>query len=172
MCVHTVFWVAALAQLPAKACAPWQLRTASKVPRKHTPHVQGYAVNVPLQDGLDDDMFLENLFVPVIAEVMQRFDPSVIVLQSGADSVASDKIGKFNLSTCGHASAGRWLREKYPNIPVMVLGGGGYTISNVARTWSYETIAMLNYQDKDIPYLCPLVRPRPALCDRAVTFCL
>jgi histone deacetylase 1/2 len=127
--------------------------------------VQGYAVNVPLCDGLCDDMFLETAFKPVMEEVILRFDPQVVVLQSGADSIASDKIGKFNLSTEGHASAGRWLREQHPNIPVMVLGGGGYTISNVARTWSYETIAMLGYRDEDIPYLCPLVRPTlPTLC--------
>lgn len=122
--------------------------------------VQGYAVNVPLCDGLGDEMFLEAAFKPVMDEVMRRFQPQAVVLQSGADSVASDKIGKFNLSTQGHASAGRWLRETHPGVPVMVLGGGGYTISNVARTWSYETIAMLGYRDEDIPYACPMVRPR------------
>ena len=107
-------------------------------------------------------MFLETVFVPVMDEVMMRFDPAAVVLQSGADSVASDKIGKFNLSTAGHASAGRWLRQHHPNVPVMVLGGGGYTISNVARTWSYETISMLGYTDSDIPHLCPLVRSIPS----------
>lgn len=117
---------------------------------------------MPLSDGLSDDMFLETIFIPVMDEVMRRFDPAVVVLQSGADSVASDKIGKFNLSTTGHASAGRWLRQHHPNVPVMVLGGGGYTISNVARTWSYETISMLGYIDSDIPHLCPLVcAPHP-----------
>jgi acetoin utilization deacetylase AcuC-like enzyme len=25
------------------------------------------------------------------------------------------------------------------NIPLLVLGGGGYTIRNVARAWTYET---------------------------------
>ena len=25
------------------------------------------------------------------------------------------------------------------NVPLMILGGGGYTIRNVARTWAYET---------------------------------
>ena len=120
--------------------------------------MQGYAVNVPLCDGLDDNMFFETAFIPVMEQVMYRFQPTVVVLQSGADSVASDKIGKFNLTTPGHASAGRWLRNTYPNIPVMVLGGGGYTISNVARTWSYETISMLGYQDSDIPYMVPMVR--------------
>jgi hypothetical protein len=72
---------------------------------------------------------------------------------------ADDKIGKFNLSTLGHCSAGRFLRQKWPNVPVLALGGGGYTISNVARTWAYETVALLGYQDCDIPHYCPVVRP-------------
>ncbi len=25
------------------------------------------------------------------------------------------------------------------NLPLMVLGGGGYTVRNVARCWAYET---------------------------------
>jgi acetoin utilization deacetylase AcuC-like enzyme len=121
-------------------------------------HLQGYAVNVPLTDGIDDDMFINDAFIPVIDGVMEYYQPSVIVLQCGADSLAGDKIGKFNLSTMGHADAGRYLRQAHPNVPVMMLGGGGYTISNVARTWSYETIAMLGYQDEQISHYCPMVR--------------
>lgn len=121
--------------------------------------IQGYAVNVPLTDGLDDEMFVNDVFIPVIDGVMEHYQPSVIVLQCGADSLAGDKIGKFNLTTLGHAEAGRYLRQMYPNVPVMMLGGGGYTISNVARTWSYETISMLGYQDEQISYYCPIVWP-------------
>ena len=29
------------------------------------------------------------------------------------------------------------------NIPLIVLGGGGYTIENVARCWTYETAVIL-----------------------------
>jgi hypothetical protein len=125
--------------------------------------MQGYAVNVPLTDGLDDEMFVHHAFVPVMDGVMAQFAPTAIVLQCGADSLAGDKIGKFNLTTQGHAEAGRYLREVYPNVPVMMLGGGGYTISNVARTWSYETVTMLGYQDDQIPHLCPIVRFLDAL---------
>lgn len=103
-------------------------------------------------------MFVNDVFIPVVDGVMEYYQPSVIVLQCGADSLAGDKIGKFNLTTLGHAEAGRYLRQMYPNVPMMMLGGGGYTISNVARTWSYETISMLGYQDEQIPYYCPIVR--------------
>ena len=29
------------------------------------------------------------------------------------------------------------------NVPMLVLGGGGYTMRNVARCWCYETSRML-----------------------------
>ena len=30
------------------------------------------------------------------------------------------------------------------NVPMLVLGGGGYSIRNVARCWCYETSKMLD----------------------------
>ena len=39
------------------------------------------------------------------------------------------------------------------HIPMLVLGGGGYTIKNVSRTWSYETSVLLQKEiDNNIPY--------------------
>ena len=41
--------------------------------------------------------------------------------------------------------------KKY-NIPMLVLGGGGYTIRNVARCWAYETAVVLGETlSPDIP---------------------
>lgn len=38
-------------------------------------------------------------------------------------------------------------------IPLVLLGGGGYTIQNVARCWTYETGLMLGQQiDNNIPH--------------------
>lgn len=30
------------------------------------------------------------------------------------------------------------------NVPLLVLGGGGYTVRNVARCWAYETGVVLD----------------------------
>lgn len=35
------------------------------------------------------------------------------------------------------------------NLPLLVLGGGGYTIRNVARCWTYETAQLLNTEISD-----------------------
>jgi histone deacetylase 1/2 len=37
----------------------------------------------------------------------------------------------------GHASCVEFVLKF--GIPVLVLGGGGYTMRNVARAWAYET---------------------------------
>ena len=38
-------------------------------------------------------------------------------------------------------------------LPMLVLGGGGYTKKNVARCWTHETAVLLDEQlSNDIPY--------------------
>jgi hypothetical protein len=41
----------------------------------------------------------------------------------------------------GHSNCLEFL-SRY-NVPMLVLGGGGYTLRNVARCWTYETGRML-----------------------------
>ncbi|CAI5962175.1 unnamed protein product [Closterium sp. NIES-64] len=95
-----------------------------------------YSLNVPLHDGIDDDSYL-SLFKPLISKVMDVFQPGAVVLQCGADSLSGDRLGCFNLSVRGHSECVRFLRSF--NVPLLLLGGGGYTIRNVARCWCYET---------------------------------
>jgi len=99
-----------------------------------------YALNVPLSDGIDDATF-RDLFQCIMKKVMEVYQPDVVVLQCGADSLAGDRLGCFNLSVKGHADCLRFLRSY--NVPMMVLGGGGYTIRNVARCWCYEVFFFL-----------------------------
>jgi len=100
-----------------------------------------YSLNVPLNDGIDDESF-RGLFRPVIQKVMDVYQPDAVVLQCGADSLSGDRLGCFNLSVKGHADCLRFLRSF--NVPLMVLGGGGYTIRNVARCWCYEVSLSLS----------------------------
>lgn len=60
-----------------------------------------YSVNVPLREGMDDASY-EQLFKPIITSVIDNYDPTVIVLQCGADSLGCDRLGCFNLSFDGH----------------------------------------------------------------------
>lgn len=94
-----------------------------------------YSLNVPLDDGIDDESY-QSLFKPIMGKVMEVFKPGAVVLQCGADSLSGDRLGCFNLSIKGHAECVRYMRSF--NVPLLLLGGGGYTIRNVARCWCYE----------------------------------
>lgn len=95
-----------------------------------------FCLNVPLQDGIDDAGYV-GLFKSVMERTIDTFRPSSIVLQCGADSLGSDRLGCFNLSIAAHGECVRFIKSF--GLPLMVLGGGGYTIRNVARCWAYET---------------------------------
>jgi len=102
-----------------------------------------YSVNVPLKEGVDDENY-DYIFKPVIKDVIDFYQPSAIVLQCGSDSLANDRLGIFNLSIKGHGECVNYVKKF--KIPLLVLGGGGYVIRNVARCWTYET-AICTEQD-------------------------
>lgn len=95
-----------------------------------------YSINVPLRSGIDDAGYAY-LFEPIVAAAIETFQPSAIVLQGGADSLGCDRLGCFNLSIRGHGDCVRFVHSF--GLPVLMLGGGGYTIRNVSRCWAYET---------------------------------
>eukprot|EP00842_Homolaphlyctis_polyrhiza_P000437 jgi/Hompol1/1394/HPOL_004536-RA len=109
-----------------------------------------YAINVPLHEHIDDKSY-GYIFREVMKNVMAAFNPSVIVLQCGADSLAGDRLGSFNLSIKGHGECVKFMKSY--RIPMLVLGGGGYTIRNVARCWTYETSVLTEIDlPNDLPY--------------------
>ncbi|KAL1965874.1 hypothetical protein VTN77DRAFT_5007 [Rasamsonia byssochlamydoides] len=95
-----------------------------------------YAVNFPLRDGIDDISY-KSIFEPVIKAVMEWYRPEAVVLQCGGDSLSGDRLGCFNLSMRGHANCVNFVKSF--GLPTLVVGGGGYTMRNVARTWAFET---------------------------------
>jgi acetoin utilization protein AcuC len=93
----------------------------------------GYAVNVPLAPGTDDDLY-HWVFMEVVPPLVHAFHPDVLVTQLGTDALTADALGRLNLSIAGF---GRLLREiKSWNFKWVALGGGGYRPINVARAWT------------------------------------
>jgi histone deacetylase 1/2 len=68
---------------------------------------------------------------------MSHYRPDVVVVQLGADSLAHDRLGEFNLSIKCHGACLGYVFSF--GVPVVMVGGGGYTIENVARCWAFET---------------------------------
>ena len=51
------------------------------------PSTRFYSVNVPLDNGIDDDSY-EDLFKPIMTRVMEVYQPGAIVMQSGEEGRA------------------------------------------------------------------------------------
>ena len=109
-----------------------------------------YSVNFPLRDGIDDKSY-KGIFEPVIQACMDYYQPQAVVLQCGGDSLSGDRLGCFNLSMKGHANCVEFVKSF--NLPTLILGGGGYTMRNVARTWAFETGLLVDKPiGPDLPY--------------------
>ena len=94
------------------------------------------SVNFPLYEGMDDISY-EYIFKKTIDNIIDKYRPGAIVMQCGSDSLSGDRLGCFNLSIKGHGSCVKYIRSL--NLPLVLLGGGGYTLRNVPRCWTYET---------------------------------
>ncbi|KAL6713909.1 histone deacetylase [Lecanora helva] len=95
-----------------------------------------HSLNVPLHDGIQDEQYIR-LFEDIVRPCVRTYQPTAIVLQCGADSLGGDRLGCFNVGIKAHASCVAFVKKF--NLPLLVLGGGGYTPRNVAKAWAYET---------------------------------
>ncbi len=105
----------------------------------------GYAVNVPLLPGTDDEVFLEG-FRAVVPRLLESFRPDVIVTQLGVDSFKNDPLADLELTTNGFCEVVSFLVKHAPAL--LALGGGGYHVGNVARAW---TLAWAIMNGLDLP---------------------
>jgi histone deacetylase HOS2 len=114
-----------------------------------------HAINVPLNDGIDDETYVW-LFKDVVGKCVDKFRPDAIVLQCGADSLAGDRLGRFNVQIQGHGACVTYCKSL--KLPLLLVGGGGYTPRNVARAWAHETSIAIGC-DRSINPIIPLHTP-------------
>ena len=73
----------------------------------------------------------------LISITCTKFDSKIVAnllpIQCGADSLGCDRLGCFSLSIKGHGECVAYVKQF--NVPLLVMGGGGYTVRNVARCW-------------------------------------
>ena len=123
----------------------------------HVPQVgsgkgAGYSVNLPLYPYTDDDIYLE-IFREVAPPLLRAFAPDVLVTQLGIDSYHSDPLTHLQVTTHGFVETVRELSRL--EVPWLALGGGGYDLGAVARSWSLAYGVMLDVEWPDrIPDSC------------------
>lgn len=99
-----------------------------------------HSLNVPLHDGIDDESYVQ-LFKDVVGPCLSTYQPTAIVIQCGGDSLGGDRLGCFNINIRAHGACVEYTKKL--GLPLLVLGGGGYTPRNVARLWAHETSVCL-----------------------------
>jgi acetoin utilization protein AcuC len=107
---------------------------------------RGYAVNVPLAPGTDDDLYIW-VFMELVPPLVHAFDPDILVTQLGVDTLATDPLAGLNLTTDGFSQIVREIKSW--GLKWVALGGGGYNLMNVARAWTQAWTIMKGVEIPD-----------------------
>ena len=100
----------------------------------------GYSVNVALPPYTDDPAYVR-AFDAVVPALVERYRPDVLVTQQGIDPHFTDPLTHLLLSTRAREHVVGWFAST--PYPWVAMGGGGYDLDAVRRSWSMEYLLML-----------------------------
>jgi acetoin utilization protein AcuC len=103
----------------------------------------GYSVNVPLPAYTTGALYLW-AFKQIVPPLVQRFGPDVLVSQLGVDTHYTDPLARMALTTHGQEAIFRALDGLAPKW--LALGGGGYAIDVVPRSWALAFAVMAHQE--------------------------
>jgi acetoin utilization deacetylase AcuC-like enzyme len=91
-------------------------------------HKEVSDIDVGLEDGINDKYYLY-LLEKKIDEILRVFEPDFIFFQSGVDIIATDKLGRLNVSIegCKKRDERVFTLAKNNKIPIVATMGGGYS---------------------------------------------
>ena len=94
---------------------------------------EGFSVNVPLAPSTDDETYLR-IFDQIVPPLLERFNADIVVTQLGVDTHYKDPLTHLQLTTAGHKA----IYERFSSLAPrwLALGGGGYDIDVVPRSWA------------------------------------
>lgn len=129
-----------------------------------------FSVNVPLPSYTGDAAYVLS-FCAAFDSLYHVFDPEVIVVQCGADTICGDPIGRLCVSTEAHVACVRHILEyplnrlsnvgqncstkKKQSIPAILLGGGGYHVPHTAQCWALHTATAVGVKPWELPRYIP-----------------
>jgi acetoin utilization deacetylase AcuC-like enzyme len=86
------------------------------------------SLDVPLDDGTDDDAYLAAL-APAVVESFGRGRPDLVVYIAGADPYEHDRLGRLRLTKQGLFDRDRMVLDaaRAAGVPLAIVLGGGYS---------------------------------------------
>ena len=107
---------------------------------------RGFTVNVPLEAGTDDEVYLE-AFRGVVPPLLSAFQPDMLIAELGADSLISDPLTHLRLTNNSYQEVVKILRNQCQRI--LAVGGGGYDVYRTARCWTLAWSILNNVEPED-----------------------
>jgi acetoin utilization protein AcuC len=110
---------------------------------------RGFNVNIPLPAGTYDAAYLR-AFRQVAVPLIEAYRPDVLVIELGMDALAGDPLTHLRLTNNTHADIlDRLLRF---NLPMLVVGGGGYHQENTVRGWALAWKTLRGQEEHDLSF--------------------
>lgn len=101
----------------------------------------GNVFNVPRGPGAPPQRYVDDLWAAIVAAT-DRWEPHVILLSAGYDTMLDDPLGGFTLEPAHYADLTNRLRHHLPKAPIVALLEGGYAPERVAEGVA-ETVGAL-----------------------------
>lgn len=105
---------------------------------------EGYCVNLPLPVGTYDGAYM-HAFDSIALPLIGRYDPDVIVLELGGDTLAGDPLAHLHLTNNTHAEIVSRVLDF--GKPILATGGGGYHVENTVRAWALVWTVLTGVDD-------------------------
>ena len=107
----------------------------------------GRFYNCPLKDGAGDSELLDAVegFIYMIGARDRIWDwrPDLIFITCGADGHKEDPLTGLAYSTDGYVSVARMVRKRFPDLPILLGGAGGYLPdTRTPEVWVNVAIAL------------------------------
>jgi len=108
---------------------------------------KGYCVNVPLPVGTYDAAY-KLAFDEAVMPLLKAYNPDVIMLELGMDTLAGDPLAHLHLTNNVYADIVSDVMAL--NRPILATGGGGYNVDNTVRAWSLIWSVLCGEQTEDL----------------------
>ena len=110
---------------------------------------RGNYYNFPLRAGASDIELLDSIdsFIQIVGARERIWDwtPDLLFIICGADGHAEDPLTGLNYSVEGYVEVARKVRERFPDLPILLGGAGGYLPdSRTPEIWAKVAIELAN----------------------------
>jgi len=109
---------------------------------------EGLKINIPLPPFTGDDKYLA-LFREIVPRAVRNYRPQMLLLQCGADSHANDLLAHLQITTETYQEVVTTVRDLAGEVAegrLVVFGGGGYDLANVARAWTVAACTLARFE--------------------------